>query len=87
MKYLVVAVIVIFLLLLGGYGLLWFLSGPVFYRRRVNDDLTKFFEELLTSIYETGYLVIMAPNKQRLVQFRRYKQNEKAALRFDCPQV
>ena len=78
-------IILITLIVLGLIGLAWFLGGAPVYRRRVYDDLSKFFKTLLFSPYKTGFLVIQAPNKNRLVQFRRFQRGNQPALRFDFP--
>ena len=80
------ALIVLFLLILMVlYGLQWFLRRPPRYRRRVDDDLSKFFKALLYDDYETGFLVIEAPNKKRFIQFRRYTEDGRPGVRFDFP--
>ena len=74
------------LIVIGLVWLAWFLGGPVRYRSRVDDDkLNAFFTELLSSVYKTGFLVFVAPDKQQLVQFRRYQTEDTPGLRFDFP--
>lgn len=79
--YLVIGAIVLILL----YVLRWYLRRPPRYRKNVTDDLSKFFKALLYDDYETGFLVIEAPNKNRFVQFGRYGSGRKAGIQFDFP--
>lgn len=53
-------IIVVVVLILAVNGLLWFLGQPSQYRRLAGDDLSKFFQTLLSSVYETGFLIIEA---------------------------
>jgi len=66
------------------YGLVWFLVKPTQYKRRVNDDLSKFFKDLLY-YYKRGFLVIEAPNKHRFIQFRIYMRDGKTGIEFGFP--
>ena len=77
--------ILILLVLIVLDGALWFLRRPPRYRRRVDDDLTKFFKALRDEDYENGFLVIEAPNKKRFIQFARYTGKKKAGIQFDFP--
>jgi hypothetical protein len=83
----VLTYLIIFLpiILIALYGCLWFLRRPPRYRRRVDDDLTKFFKALRDEDYENGFLVIEAPNKKRFIQFARYTRKRKAGIQFDFP--
>ncbi len=78
-------IILIPIILIALYGALWFLRRPPRYRRRVGDDLTKFFKALRDEDYENGFLVIEAPNKKRFIQFARYTGKKKAGIQFDFP--
>ena len=78
-------IIVVPLLILGLIALLWFLGQPSRYRRRVADDLSKFFETLLLSVYKTGFLIIEAPGGEPFIQFKRYETHGKSGIRFDFP--
>ena len=73
------------LVLIALCGVIWFLRRPPRYRKRVDDDLTKFFKALRDEDYENGFLVIEAPNKKRFIQFARYTRKKKAGIQFDFP--
>ena len=73
------------LILVGLYGLNWFLRRPPRYRKRVDDDLSKFFKALLYDDYKSGFLTIEAPNKKRFLQFLKYKDGKEAGVQFDFP--
>src|SRR5262245_58462306 len=69
LRYFVIAIALIISFL---FAARWLLRRPVRYRRKVNDDLTKFFKALLFRGYDKGILIIEAPNKKRFIQFRKY---------------
>ena len=78
-------IILVPLVLVVLYGVIWLLRRPHRYRRRVDDDLSKFFRALRDEDYGTGFLVIEAPNKKRFIQFARYTGKRKAGIQFDFP--
>src|SRR5690242_3853040 len=76
--------LLVLVLILGAFGLRWFLVQPVKYRRLVGDDFSKFFQSLLSPVYETGVL-IFEPDRKRFVQFCRYGSNREAGVQCDFP--
>src|SRR5688572_28477583 len=81
LKYVIIGAV----LLLVVHLLLWFLSGPVRYRKTVDDDLSRFFKALIFSPYEKVFFVIEAPNKNRYLRFERYQLDGEFGGRFDFP--
>jgi hypothetical protein len=78
--------IILILVLLVVYAVRWFLQWHPRYRRKADDDLSKFFKELLDLDYlEKGFMVIEAPNKKRFIQFHSYTKGKKRGLQFDFP--
>jgi hypothetical protein len=81
--YLLISISIVLLVV---YGVRWFLQWHPRYRRRVEDDLSKFFNALLYRDYlGTGFMVIEAPNKKRFIQFHSYTTEKERGLRFDFP--